>query len=100
MEEIQPNSNDNVMQQSEKREKQRLKTLYKKCLGPTQYYIAMRLLSRARTTTLSLNSGEMKSYGNNATAAVKAVDYTLRAVLFSKVENEAWRCCFVLKEIL
>lgn len=49
----------------------------------------MRLLSRARTTTLSLNSGEMKSYGNNATA-VKAVDYTLRAVLFAKVENEAW----------
>lgn len=63
----------------------------------TKYYIAMRLLSRARTTTLSLNSGEMKSYGNNATA-VKAVDYTLRAVLFAKVENEAWRCCFVLKK--
>lgn len=65
----------------------------------TKFYIAIVLLSRARTTTLSLNSGEMKSYGNNATA-VKAVDYTLRAVLFAKVENEAWRCCLVFQEIL
>lgn len=48
----------------------------------------MRLLLRARTTSLAFNSGEIKSYGNNATA-VKAVDYTLRAVLFAKVENEA-----------